>query len=77
MTNLELVLYMLAETSTTELSKDRKPKTLSENKNIARKGGSVAGVARNDLEKKLGKSVISSKNAKELGWKEDNKRIEE
>ena len=77
MTNLELVLNMLAETSTTELSKERKPKTLSDNKNIARKGGSVAGVARKDLEKKLGKSVISSKNAKELGQKEDNKGIEE
>ncbi len=77
MTNLELVLNMLAETSTTEISKERKPKTLRENKNIARKGGSVAGVARKDLEKKLGKSVISSKNAKELGRKEDNKGIEE
>ncbi len=77
MTNLELVLSMLAETSTAELSKERKPKTLNENKNIARKGGSVAGVARKDLEKKLGKSVISSIDAKELGRKEDNKGIEE
>jgi len=65
MTNLELVLNMLAETSTTELSKDQKPKTLNENRNVARKGGSVAGVARKDLEKKLGKSVISPLNAKE------------
>ncbi len=76
MTNLELVLNMLAETSTTELSKDQKPKTLRENRNIARKGGSVAGVAREDLEKKLGKSVISSNNAKKLEQKEDNKEIE-
>ena len=43
---------MLAETSTTELSKEQKPKTLSENKSIAKKGGSVAGIARKDLEKK-------------------------
>ena len=77
MTNLELVLNMLAETSTTELSKDQKPKTLNENRNVARKGGSVAGVARKDLEKKLGKSVISPLNAKELKQKEDDKKIEE
>ncbi len=77
MTNLELVLNMLAETSTTELSKDQKPKTLNENRNVARKGGSVAGVARKDLEKKLGKSVISPLNAKELKQKKDNKKIEE
>lgn len=76
MTNLELVLNMLAETSTTELSKEQKPKTLRENKSVAKKGGSVAGIARKDLEKKLGRSVISSLNAKELGQK-DNKEIEE
>ncbi|MCF8299074.1 MAG: hypothetical protein K9J13_16115 [Saprospiraceae bacterium] len=67
MTNLELVLNMLAETSTTELSKKEKPKNLLENIKIARKGGSVAGSARKDLEKKLGESVISLLNAKELG----------
>ena len=77
MTNLELVLNMLAETSTTELSKEQKPNTLSENKNVARKGGSVAGVARKDLEMKLGKSVISPLNVKKLKQKKDNKKIEE
>ena len=80
MTNLELVLNMLAETSTTELSKKEKPETLTENKKVARKGGSVAGNARKDLEKKLGESVISPLNAKELGKRfEDNsnKEIEE
>ena len=76
MTNLELVLNMLAETSTTELSKEQKPKTFSENRNVAKKGGSVAGVARKDLEKKLGKSIISPLNAKELKQKKDNKEIE-
>jgi len=76
MTNLELVLNMLAETSTTELSKEQKPKTLSENRKIAKKGGSVAGVARKNLEKKLGKSVISPLNAKGLKQKGDNKEIE-
>ena len=73
MTNLELVLNMLAETSTTELSKKQKPKTLLDNKKIAQKGGSVAGKARKDLEKKLGERVISPLNAKELGKAEDNK----
>ncbi len=72
MTNLELVLNMLAETSTTELSKKEQPKSFSENKKVARKGGSVAGNARKDLEKKLGDSVVSPLNAKELG-----KRLEE
>ncbi len=76
MTNLELVLNMLAETSTTELSKKKKPKTLKENKVIAKKGGNVAGNARKDLEEKLGESIISPLNAKELG-KRDNKEIEE
>jgi len=72
MTNLELVLNMLAETSTTELSKKHKPKTLTENKIIARKGGTVAGNARRELEKKLGDSVISPLNAKELGHRSNN-----
>lgn len=76
MTNLELVLNMLAETSTAELSKENKPKTFNENKLIAKKGGSVAGNARKDQEKKLGDTVISSLNAKGLKQKTDNE-IEE
>ena len=79
MTNLELVLNMLAETSTTELSKKEKPQNFTENKKVARKGGSVAGKARKDLEQKLGESVISPLNAKELGKlseEEDKKEIE-
>ncbi len=66
MTNLELVLNMLAEASTTEISKEKKPKTLQENKEIARKGGKVANVARTQLEKDTGKKVISPLNAKDL-----------
>ena len=77
MTNLELVLNMLAETSTTELSKERKPKTLIENKIVAKRGGSVAGIARKDLEKKLGRSIISPLNAKQLKEKKGNKEIRE
>ena len=71
MSNLELVLNMLAETSTTELSKKEKPRTFVENKKVARKGGTVAGNARKELEAKLGERVISSLNAKGL----ENKNI--
>jgi len=71
MTNLELVLNMLAETSTTELSKKHKPKTFSENKVIAQKGGAVAGNARKELEDKLGNSVLSPNNVKKLEQIED------
>jgi hypothetical protein len=74
MTNLELVLNMLAETSTTELSKKEKPKTFFDNKEVARKGGEVAGSARKDLEAKLGNSIISPLNAKSLENK-DNKKV--
>jgi hypothetical protein len=66
MTNLELVLNMLAETATTEISEKREPKNLDENKTVAREGGSVAGNARKDIEFKTGKKVITDKNAKAL-----------
>jgi len=66
MTNLELVLNMLAEASTTEISKEQKPKGLNENKKVAKKGGNVAKQARVALEKQTNKSVISSKNTKDL-----------
>ena len=59
MTNLELVLNMLAETATTEISQTRKPKDFEENKLVASAGGSVAGSARKDIEKKTGRSVLS------------------
>lgn len=61
MTNLELVLNMLAETATTEISEKREPKNFKENRDVAREGGSIAGGARKNLEKKLGKRVISRK----------------
>ena len=62
MTNLELVLNMLAETATTEISGKREPKNLDENKTVAREGGSVAGNARKDIETKTGKSVVTGQN---------------
>jgi hypothetical protein len=69
MTNLELVLNMLAETATTEISQVKKPKNLEENKTVAKEGGSVAGNARKDIESKTGKKVITAKNAKILRLK--------
>ncbi|MEX2131369.1 MAG: BRO family protein [Pseudohongiellaceae bacterium] len=67
MTNLELVLNMLAEATTTEISKGKLPETLDENRVVARQGGEVAGNARKEIEVKTGKKVISDKNAKQLG----------
>jgi len=67
MTNLELVLNMLAEATTTEISKDKLPQSLDENRVVARQGGEVAGNARKEIEAKTGKKVISDKNAKQLG----------
>lgn len=75
MTNLELVLNMLAETSTTELSKKHKPKTFSDNKLVARKGGTIAGNARKELEAKLGNSVLSPLNAKKNLGQIENKEL--
>lgn len=62
MSNIELVLNMLAEVSTTEISKQRNPKTLYENKSVAKQGGSVAKEARKKLELETGKSVITDEN---------------
>jgi hypothetical protein len=66
MTNLELVLNMLAEATTTEISKEKKPKTLVENKTIALQGGTIAGNTRKAIEAKTGKKVVSNQNAKKL-----------
>ena len=77
MTNLELVLNMLAEASTTEISKEKTPQGLIENREVARKGGNAAKKARLEIEKQTGKSIVSSKNAKELGLIDDDKNIEE
>ena len=72
MTNLELVLNMLAEASTTEISKDKKPKTFNENKIVARKGGNVAKAARRQLENTTGKKVVTKLNAKQLSPNKTN-----
>ena len=66
MTTLELVLNMLAEATTTEISKQKAPETFSENINVARTGGKVAGDARKAIESQTGVPVITSKNSAQL-----------
>ena len=66
MSTLELALNMLAEATTTELTKVQNPNGLSENREVAREGGSVAGNARKDIEKRTGRPIITSENAKQL-----------
>ena len=66
MTNIELALNILAEASTTEISKQRKPKGFTQNAMVAKAGGNTAKVARAQLEKELGRSVISSAKAANL-----------
>ncbi|SNB20281.1 conserved hypothetical protein [Flavobacterium psychrophilum] len=73
MTNLELVLNMLAEATTTEISKKKEPKTFNESKKIAKQGGTIAGNTRKQIEAKTGDKIITSLNAKSL---ENNKNIE-
>jgi len=66
MTNLELVLNMLAEASTSEISKELKPETFDENKSVARQGGLVANAAKKQLEDTTGKKVVTTKNNKNI-----------
>lgn len=76
MTNLELVLNMLAEASTTEISKEKKPRTLNENKIVAKKGGSVAKAACVQLENTTGKKVVTNQNARQLQQKKNKENDE-
>ena len=66
MTNLELVLNMLAEATTTEISKEKNPTTLDESKVIAKQGGTIAGNTRKEIEVKTGKKVVTELNAKQV-----------
>jgi len=75
MSNLELVLNMLAEATTTEISKERKPSTFEQNKTIARQGGTIAGNTRREIEEKTGKKIVTRKNAR-LSGKEGINEIE-
>ena len=79
MTNLEIALNILAEASTTEISKQRDPKGYRQQARVAKEGGSVAKAARNQLESKLGRSVISSAKASDylIESKDDTQQDEE
>lgn len=66
MSTMEIVLNMLAEATTTELTKTQNPQGLDENRKVAKAGGTVAGNARKDIESQTGKPVITSKNAAQL-----------
>lgn len=66
MSDMELILNMLAESTTTEISKEQKPTTFAENMEIAKAGGEAAGEARAAVEKRTGKSVITAQNAAQL-----------
>ena len=72
MTNTELAFNLLAEVSTTELSKNANPKGFSQSKEIAKTGGNIAGNARKELEKQLGRSVISPTNATTPKYLDEN-----
>lgn len=76
MSNLELVLNMLAEATTAEISKKKEPKTFPESKTIAKQGGTIAGNTRKEIEEKTGESVITPLDAKALGKRNKNKEIE-
>ena len=75
MTNIELILNLLAEATTTEISKVEDPKGFLPSKNIAKSGGEIIGTTRRNIEKRLGKSVITSKNAKNLLAEKKKKQI--
>jgi hypothetical protein len=75
MTNTELILNMLAEASTKDISQAIKPKTFSESKKVAHQGGNVAKVALKELEAKTGKKVVSNLNAKNFLDSTNNKKI--
>lgn len=66
MTNLELVLNMLAEATTTEISKEKKPRTKTANRTIAQQGGRIAGNTRKEIEAQTGKRIVSRLNAKAI-----------
>lgn len=71
MTNLETAVNTLAEAVTTELSKKNNPKTFDESRRVAQAGDSVAKKTRIDIERRLGKSIVSNANAKQLQHKDD------
>ncbi|MFH1683317.1 MAG: Bro-N domain-containing protein [Candidatus Margulisiibacteriota bacterium] len=76
MNDLELIFSILGEAATTEITRSKGPKGFAENKKTAREGGSVAGKARKDLEKRSGKRIVSKENYLGLGEADESKQIE-
>ena len=74
MTNTELALNLLAEVSATELSKSKSPKGFDQTKEVTMAGGKIAGNAREELERQLGHSVLSSANSKEPDLLDDSEK---
>jgi len=72
MTNLELVLNMLAEATTTEISKEKNPETFEDSRIIAKQGGTIAGNTRKEIEEKTGKNIVTKLNAKKLSNSKDS-----
>ena len=72
MTDLELIFTMLGEKVTTEISQTEKPDTFEKNKKVAKRGGGVAGTARRETEKELGRSIVSKKNYLPQGLLDDD-----
>lgn len=75
MSNLELVLNMLAEATTTEISQEKKPRNFTENKKIAKQGGTIAGNTRKEIEERSGKKVVNKLSAKD--YLKDKKNLED
>ncbi len=75
MTNIELVLNLLAEATTTEISKNEDPEGFLPSENVAQRGGKIAGNTRKEIENQLGKTIISPKNAKQLLAEKKKKQI--
>ncbi len=76
MTNLELVLNMLAEATTTEISREKKPETFEGSRKIAKEGGTIVGHTRKEIEEKTGKKVVTKKNARKLPVGQKPKELE-
>ena len=76
MTNLELVLNMLAEATTTEISKERKPRTIAANRIVAAQGGRIAGNTRREIEAQTGKKIVSRLTAKQALAAKEAEQIE-
>ncbi|MDO5844754.1 MAG: hypothetical protein Q4Q53_06395, partial [Methanocorpusculum sp.] len=74
MTDLELIFTMLGERVTTEISQNEKPKGFENNKRVAKRGGNVAGVARKEAEKEIGKSIVTPENYLDLTKKKELKK---